>query len=350
MYVNSNAGGRFHLWGQRFPDGPPVQLTTGPTAEHGIAVAPDGRSLYTSVGITTSTVWIHDARGRRQVSTEGNAGLPGVAATAAMPRGMYFSPDRLTLYYLVRHGGGATFLDGELWEADLRSGRTRAALPGFAPASFDVSRNGERLTFAAADAAGRPRVWVGSLRSKTPPKQLSTGDDDNPLFGPTGAIFYRSSHDGANYLYRMNQDGTGREQITPTPILALHSVSPDGRWVVAYTAVTDPDVSVAVVAHPTAGGAPRRVCNQCKVSWSGSGAHLYVSVPWNGERTYVIAVRPGEPFAGLPAQGIRSDADLSRLPVVRVIEEGGTAPMDDGSVYAYTEVDVQRNVYRIPIP
>jgi hypothetical protein len=81
-----------------------------------------------------------------------------------------------------------------------------------------------------------------------------------------------------------------------------------------------------------------------------SASHLYLSVPWNGERTYVIRVRPGEPFAGLPAQGIRSDADLSRLPVVRVIEEAGSAPADDGSVYAFTRVDVQRNVYRIPLP
>lgn len=350
MYLNSNAGGSFHIWRQRFPDGPPMQLTTGPTEEHGIALAPDGRSLFTSIGITNSTVWVRDARGVRQVSTEGNASLPGVEPSAALPRGTYFSPDRQKLYYLVRRGGGATFLDGELWAADLESGRTRAMLPGFTLASFDVSSDGRRVVFAAADANGRPRLWIASLDGTTQPRQLSTGDDDHPVFGPAGDVFFRSSHDGANFLYRMNPDGTGRERIAEMPILALHSVSPDGRWVVAYTAVADPDVSVAAVAHSTTRGTARRVCNQCKVSWSQTGSHVYISFAWHGGRTYVIAVQPDESWPALPARGIRSEADLSALPVVREIEELSSAPADDGFVHAFTRVGVQRNLYRIPVP
>ena len=51
MYLNSSAGGAFHLWRQRFPDGKPEQITSGPTEEEGIAMAPDGRSLITAVGL-----------------------------------------------------------------------------------------------------------------------------------------------------------------------------------------------------------------------------------------------------------------------------------------------------------
>jgi hypothetical protein len=42
----------------------------------------------------------------------------------------------------------------------------------------------------------------------------------------------------------MNADGSGAQRIAG-PMLAFHSVSPDGMWAVAYTAVKDADVSVA---------------------------------------------------------------------------------------------------------
>ena len=40
-----------HIWRQRFPDGKPEQITFGPTAEQGIAMAPDGRSFVTAVAM-----------------------------------------------------------------------------------------------------------------------------------------------------------------------------------------------------------------------------------------------------------------------------------------------------------
>jgi Tol biopolymer transport system component/predicted Ser/Thr protein kinase len=349
MYVSANAGGNFHIWRQRFPDGEPVQLTAGPSDEHGIALAPDGRSLLTSVGLTTSALWVGDARGARSVSTESNPSLPGLGPSAAIPRGTYFSPDRRTLYYLITRSVGATFLDGELWEADLESGRTKTILPGFTVASYDVSKDGTRIVFSAADETGRPRVWLASLDGTAAPRALSPANDDSPLFGPSGEVFFRRSENGANFLYRMNADGTGVQRIAG-PVLAFHSVSPDGRWAVAFTAVESAEVSVAAVAHPTTGGAPRRVCNQCKVSWSQSGAHLYLSFPWEDGRTYVIALDPAASLPDLPGEGVRSPADLAALPVVRVIEGRATAPADDGSTYASVRVSVQRNLFRIPVP
>ena len=71
MYFSSGAGGSFHIWRQHFPDGSPQQITFGATEEEGIAMSPDGRSLYTSVGTGTSTVWIHDRKGERPLSEEG---------------------------------------------------------------------------------------------------------------------------------------------------------------------------------------------------------------------------------------------------------------------------------------
>ena len=68
----------FHIWRQRFPDGEPEQLTFGPTSQEGIAIAPDGKSLITSVGSQDHTVWLHDKDGDHQISFEGDASFAGV--------------------------------------------------------------------------------------------------------------------------------------------------------------------------------------------------------------------------------------------------------------------------------
>ena len=62
----------------------PEQITSGPTDDEGIAMAPDGRSFVSSVGLGQSTVWIHDGKGDRQISSQGDAFLPisdGVSLT-----------------------------------------------------------------------------------------------------------------------------------------------------------------------------------------------------------------------------------------------------------------------------
>ena len=53
MYLTAKTGGAYHIWRQRFPDGQPEQVTSGPTEEEGIAMAPDGRSFVTAVACRT---------------------------------------------------------------------------------------------------------------------------------------------------------------------------------------------------------------------------------------------------------------------------------------------------------
>src|SRR6202041_4184269 len=72
VYLSVDTGGAFHIWRQRFPDGPPEQVTSGPTEEEGIAMAPDGRSFITAVAVESNSLWVHDAKGERQISLEGN--------------------------------------------------------------------------------------------------------------------------------------------------------------------------------------------------------------------------------------------------------------------------------------
>ena len=90
MYLTSKAGGVHHIWRQRFPDGQPEQITSGPTEEEGIAMAPDGRSFVTAVALQNASIWLHDASGERQISS-----LEGIAVT---PK---FTPDGQKLCYLI---------------------------------------------------------------------------------------------------------------------------------------------------------------------------------------------------------------------------------------------------------
>jgi hypothetical protein len=114
MYFTSNAVGANHIWRQRFPDGKPEQITAGPTAEEGIAVAPDG-SLVTAVSTLGASLWLHDSSGDRQISLEGNAANP------------VFTPDGSKLLYRVvkeQPSEYAYYRDpGEMMVAGLRSGR-----------------------------------------------------------------------------------------------------------------------------------------------------------------------------------------------------------------------------------
>src|SRR4051812_27369122 len=71
MYFGAEVEGSHHLWRQRFPRGKPEQITSGPTQEDGLAVAPDGRSVITSVGIEQGAIWIHDAQGERLARSQG---------------------------------------------------------------------------------------------------------------------------------------------------------------------------------------------------------------------------------------------------------------------------------------
>ena len=155
MYFTSNAVGANHIWRQRFPDGKPEQITAGPTAEEGIAVAPDGRSLVTAVSTLGASLWLHDSSGDRQISLEGNAANP------------VFTPDGSKLLYRVvkeQPSEYAYYRDpGAVMVADLRSGRVEPVVHGFRVLNFDISRDGRQLVMEAPDEAGRSRLWLALL-------------------------------------------------------------------------------------------------------------------------------------------------------------------------------------------
>ena len=340
MYLSSNAGGPFHIWRQSFPSGKPEQITSGPTEEEGIAVAPDGRSLVTSVGVKESPVWVHDARGDRQVSLEGYAFQPTL------------TPDGKKLLY--RLGTAATVLNlarepTALWVATLDSGRTESVLPGFpivGSDAYDVSPDSRRVVVQTLDRNGQSRLWVAPLDRTSPPRQIPNVAGRDPRFGPGGDIFFNQSEGDSLIAYRVREDGTRLRRVMEQPSPArLRSLSPDGQWLLGFSNW----------AYPLAGGDRVRIwpTGALHLKWSVDAKVLFMEVqtsfPWGSGQTYVVPLRPGHMFPEIPPGGFQSEAELQRLPGVRVIDTFDVAPGPTADVYAYSRETVQRNLYRIPI-
>ena len=343
LYLSSNQGGKFHIWRQRFPDGTPEQVTSGPTEEEGVAIAADGKSLITSVGTRDSTVWVHDPQGEHQISSEGYAGAP------------QFSPDSRKLYYLRSNGQTA---GPELWVTDLASGDSKPVLSGYllrgcgaGEQHFALSQDGTQIAFSMLDNTRHSKVWIAPTDRNASAQVIESNEsEDCPFFLPNGDLIFRAVEGEQNFLYRMKPDGTKRRRISDVAILDPYGVSHDGRWVLAVTGGPDRDHPYSVDAFPIDGGKTVPLClGLCPATWDRDGKALYLSFPTGGgTNTYALPLqRTGLPK--LPPGGISSPQELNRMkvPILApgVIESGGTP-----SQYAYTRSTVRRNLYRIPVP
>ena len=341
MYFSSDAGGRFHIWRQRFPDGEPTQVTSGGTEEEGIAITPDGRSLITSVGFRESTLWVRDGRDERQISSEGYAENPR------------FSLDGKKLYYLVRRNGvSGQFVNGELWAAELGTGRSERLLPDTLVSGYDISPDGTEIVFSAAPKEARSRLWVASLDFRFPPRMFpSAVDEDQPLWDAAGHIYFRAADGGLNFLYRMNSDGSERVKMIPDPILELFAVSPDGRWAVTFGQQgAGQDVRVQTAANSLDGLARVTICpGYCLAYWNSGVSTLNVIVDAVGARkTLIVPVSQAGSLPALPPAGIQTKKDVESIKGAKVVDGpiiSGPTPGLSASLHQY----VHRNLYRVPL-
>jgi Tol biopolymer transport system component len=351
MYFSSDASGTMQIWRQRFPDGVPEQITFPPTVAEGIAIAPDGRSLITSLGMNQRSVWVNDRGADRQVSSEGNSTLP--AWGDGFPTSV-FSQDGKKLYYLVQAGPSRSFGGGELWVSDLASGTSEPLLPGIVMTSFDLLPDGGRLVFAAITGDRKSRIWLAALDRRSAPKMLLPGEGLGPVFGSDNEIYFRAPEGGQSYLFRMKLDSGEVKKFTPEPAVNSPIASPDGQWIVSWTPAPGGDSGASVKAYPRRGGTPVVVCESCFVKWTRDRKSLFLSFEagnlMGAGKTYVIALPPGRALPELPPGGVKSEADLKKLRVVRVIDDPAAFPGLSASTYAYDRPFVQRNLYRISLP
>jgi serine/threonine protein kinase/sugar lactone lactonase YvrE len=346
MYLSANTGDGYHIWRQRFPDGMPERVTSGATEEQGLSFDPDGRSFVTSVGASQSTLWVHDAKGDRQITSEGFAFLPS------------FSGDGKTLYYLVRSRASRRFVSGELWSANLETGRATRLLPDYLTEHYNVSPDGKRVVFLSVDEAGHSQLWLAPLDASSAPRRLaSTEYADRALFDPHGGVLFAGGERGVYYLYHVNEDGTELRKLLPGPVSFLYAISPDGKavavWVGSdvYLDAYDGSSQTLICKGCGTAGEENRGVTPALLSWSSDQKFLYVHAS-GARQTYAIPLRPGQLVPALPADGLvsLSAKDVEKLPGAKAFPEPRAFGGADPSIYAYPRVTTHRNIYRIPVP
>jgi len=336
MYFGAEVDGAHHLWRERFPEGQLEQITYGPTEEDGVAMAPDGHSLITSIGLRESAIWMHDKQGDRALSSEGYV----------LPFSAKFSSGGKLLFYLMRRDSSAS--SSGLWRRDLESGKTEAILPGMSMLAYDVSNDGKEVVFSTQPPGKASQLWLAPLDGSSAPRQLSSTGEGAPHFDPDGQVLFQFSDGKANYVGRINKDGSGRSKLLADPVLALLGISPDRRWLIT-------DSSAAILAISIRGGSPRRICmGWCSAAWAPDGKFLYIGLPPNsglpGAKTLAIPVAAGEMLPRLPSSGIRGLEDAKAIPGTRLLDGWFIAPGPDPSTFAYVKTTMHRNLYRIPVP
>jgi Tol biopolymer transport system component len=174
---------------------------------------------------------------------------------------------------------------------------------------FDVSREGRLLL-------GRqtPRRTVEALLAgHSTPEDVSIREGATGRFvAPDGRAIVMTDQYATPYLaYLRRSDGSPPVRLGDGDAYGL---SPDGRWVVAFTADSPP----RILLHPTGAGEPREVPNERHV--------LFDSIAWlpDGRRLVAFGPSPGE----------RS--------------RGWVIDVDDGTVHPFTEEGVSV-VWEIPV-
>ena len=339
MYFSVEVAGRSHLWRQEYPVGTAEQITFGPTDEEGVAVAPGGRSLITSIGLRQSAIWIHDNEVDRPLTSEGFAFAPRLSA------------DGRRLFYLFHGSSDATVI--ELRAMDLTSGRVACLLPGLRFAEndvnasvYDISRDEQEIVFASRADDGTPVVRLARLDGHTPSRLLAA-DAAYPSFGAHDDVLFVSLSEGRSWFTRVRRDGSGRERISElSPIYNRGGVSPDGRWVVLYSPV------VGTVAAPVMGGRPKTVCSvPCRAEWSADGRFFVVSTfdPSAAERTLVVVLPRPNVLPDLPDVGLNVPAHRFAIPGTRVIDRQDVVLGTNPSTYVFVKTEVRRNLYQVPL-
>ncbi len=116
--------------------------------------------------------------------------------------------------------------------------------------------------------------------------------------------------------------------------------------------------------YPIGGGSPTLVCGRCTgdnvvrllersspppsvLSWSPDGRFLYLNFQGS---IYAIPLRPGQAVPPLPATGLRTEQDVAALPGAQLIPEQEAFAGPNPSIYAFTKVAAQHNIYRVSVP
>ena len=328
MYFTGFAGYDSHVWRQRFPHGEPEQITFGPGEEQGVFATADGRSLLTSIGITQSTLWFHNAQAERVLTAEGRVFAP------------WLSADAQRVYYLTARNEAPAL---SLSRMDIASGSTESLVTDYGIMEYDISPDERRVAFTVS-RNGVHEIWIAALDRHTPPKLLVHGGDE-PQFGGD-YVFFRRVGEHASYLHRIRPDGDGESRLSPEPIIEIFCAAPDGKAVVIQRPNPDHMIDAWLLPIDSAGRPVIVNKGYAPSQWSRDGRTLYVGLNIQEKAghsgwTEALAVGPDD----LPLGALPEAATAVLIP--HQSPELSIGP--DPSVYVFLKTELRQNIYRIPL-
>jgi serine/threonine protein kinase/Tol biopolymer transport system component len=357
IYLTSHTGAaETHIWRVKFPDGAPEQITSGPTGESGVAIAPDGKSLITSVGAAQGTVWLHDEKGDRQISSEGYAYFPYINGQGT--RLTYLEQDRKK--YTGFFGKSSQQPWSKLISVDLRTGVSQEILAGPDVSDYCIPPDGKEVFYAARDHNNRVHLWLAPIDHGFQPRRITPeeSNDRNIMCLDDGDVVFERGQNGLKLVYRIKPDGSGMQKFFPNPVFHVAGLSPDGNWLAARVNSGNGNL-VRVMIYNLRDGTAKQICDACAAFWSPDSKRLYVSFALAAKgdsrdrgQTYVIPWKPGSNLQALPPGGTKTEADVAKIAALVPAANRGQefAPGPSRNVYAFSRRTIQRNLYRIPLP
>ncbi len=347
MYFTVEKEGKSHLWRQRYPNGTPEQILFGPTEEEGVAMAPDGQSVITSFGVRQTSLWLHHPTGDRALVMEGQILGSRIEESSYPPS---FSRDGRFVYYLTRR---IPDLEPELSRVDVKSGKSEVVFPGVFMHDYDLSADEKRVLYSCRSSKGSTDLCIASIEGNSTPRRVPVPNALFPRFGTPGKLFFRGLEGHTTYFEEVNEDGSGRQKVLPSPVFDDVRVSPSRRWLLTVFATKGLDLQWRAISLQ--GDAPKTYCSTpCYPYWAPDGRWLYVPVEHaagtNPGRSLAIPISPNETLPEFPAGGIRPGTKASEMPGSVSVNREWVIPGADPTEYAYLSQNTQRNLYRITLP
>jgi hypothetical protein len=88
------------------------------------------------------------------------------------------------------------------------------------------------------------------------------------------------------------------------------------------------------------------------MSWTPDGRFVYVKFADESVAgpTYAIPLQSGQSMPPVPASAFPSKEAVAALAGARLVSEQSVYPGPHPSIYAFTKIATQRNIYRVPVP
>jgi Tol biopolymer transport system component len=249
--------------------------------------------------------------------------------------------------YLLRKSSSSNL--SELWRRDLASGKSDPVLTGQNIVDYDISRDESRVAFTVL-VGDESQIFLAATDRSSPPRLVVRGGD-LVSFG-AGQLFFRQLGGKADYLARVQEDGSGLTRILETKIVEVGGVSPDGEWATVGGRI---ESEIGTFAVAVRNHARLKICvGPCFVQWSADGKYMYVSTTSRFSAatstilTYIIPIPDGVGLLNFPASGI-DGASGAELAGIQSIPQGNVSPGPDPQTYAFTSAAFQGNLFRIPL-